>query len=88
MAMPKSAWASAGASLIPSPTMATLQRAGFLKLANDSRFVCRTDLGTDVVNPHLPRDAWAAARLSPVSKIVRSPIRCNFATAAAESSLI
>ena len=48
MAMPRSAWASAGASLMPSPTMATTRAAG-LELLDLGGLLGRQHLGQDAI---------------------------------------
>ena len=83
MAMPRSAWASAGASLTPSPTMATL-RPPCLQLGDLGRLVAGQDLGDDACRcPAVRRSARAVAWLSPVSMTTSMPRSCSAATAAA-----
>ena len=56
MAMPRSAWASAGASFTPSPTMATA-RSALLELGDVGGLVGREDLGDDGVDAEIAGDA-------------------------------
>ena len=85
MARPRSAWASAAASLTPSPTIATTASL-VLQAAHDVDLVLGQHLGDDVVG----RDAdlggdrrRGRARLSPVSRTGRSPRSRSSAIAAA-----
>jgi hypothetical protein len=55
MAMPASAWASAAASLMPSPTIAT-RSPDFCKLANAVEFACRIEAGFHFGNARLASD--------------------------------
>ena len=62
IAMPTCAPASAGASLMPSPTIATMRPARAL-LGDDARLVLGLHLGEDLVDAELGRDrARRAAR--------------------------
>ena len=53
MAMPTAAWASAGASLMPSPAIAT-RPAFALQLLNDLALLRRQHLGDDLVDAEPP----------------------------------
>ena len=55
IAMPTSAWASAGASLMPSPTMATTSPVG-LQRGDLARLVLGQHLGQHALDPRLPGD--------------------------------
>ena len=82
IAMPTSAWARAGASLIPSPTMPT-QLAFVLQPAHLERLVLGQHLGEHAVDADLSAIASAVRRLSPVIITTSRPRRCSSATAAA-----
>ena len=60
MAMPTSAWARAGASLMPSPTMAT-SFALVLEASHLGGLVLGQDLGQDPVDAHLAGDGLGGA---------------------------
>ena len=53
MAMPTSAWASAGASLMPSPAIATIRALG-LQAPDHLVLVLGQHLGVDLVDADLP----------------------------------
>ena len=72
MAMPRSACASAGASLMPSPTIATTWPCG-LQRGDVGGLLGGQDLGEDVVDADLGGDGAAVAALSPVSIQTSSP---------------
>ena len=81
MAMPTSARASAGASLMPSPTMAT-------RPCSDRRRISRSlpSGSTPAMTSSAPTSRWMAAAvrsLSPVSITVRMPMAESVARAAA-----
>ena len=61
MAMPTSACASAGASLMPSPTIATVLPCG-LELLHFAGLVFRQNLGADTVDAELSAIACAVRR--------------------------
>ena len=86
MAIPESALVKAGASLIPSPTMAT-----FPKVCRD-RMAFSLPSGktpaTTSSRPACPAMAAAVFALSPVSMTTRIPIRLSWVIAAGDSSLI
>ena len=83
IAMPTSAAASAGASLMPSPTIAT-RRPPRLQLRDDGRLVLGQHLGAHLVDAELRAPPPAALpRLSPVTSTVRMPCACSAAIAAA-----
>ena len=85
--MPTSAAASAGASLMPSPTIATTPCARRSSL-HHIRLVLRQDLGADFVGcPRARRSPRRPPRLSPVSITVAMPRRASSATASAASGL-
>ncbi len=87
MAMPTSAPARAGASLTPSPTMATDQAAG-LQLGDLGVLVLGEDLGHDLVDAELAADGSATWRASPVIITTRLPRRRSSATASLASGRI
>ena len=86
IAMPTSAWASAGASLTPSPTIATLRPCAWSSAtlaalspgSTSAMHLVDADLGA--------RSRSAVARLSPVSMTGRTPSSFSAATAAAAVS--
>ena len=85
--MPRSAAARAGASLMPSPTMATPSAASTCELGGSRPALC---VGLDVRRGRrrcrpARRSPRRCASLSPVSRTVRRPSRCSAAIAAAES---
>jgi hypothetical protein len=86
MAIPTSAWARAGASLMPSPTMATTRPSCC------SRWTSR-DLCSGITSARTrPIPTWraiaaAVTRLSPVIITTSMPLLFKAATAAAEPSL-
>ena len=86
MAIPVSARVSAGASLIPSPTMATLPHFCSSRIT-DSFPSGRTPAITLSTPAWLPM-ALAVLSLSPVSMTTSMPIFCISLTAWAESSLM
>ena len=57
MAIPTSAAARAGASLMPSPAMAT-RRPTFRKLGDLRLFLVRKDLGTHLIDANSARDSF------------------------------
>ena len=86
MAMPMSAWASAGASLMPSPTMATILPAACSSLTAWALRSGRTSASTWLM-PTWRAMASAVRRLSPVIMYTSSPRASRDRTAAAESGL-
>ena len=75
MAMPRSAWASAGASLMPSPTIATTLPCG-LELADLADFLLGQHLGEHVVDADLAGDrlgGGARCRRSASRRPARAP---------------
>ena len=70
-AMPKSAWASAGESLIPSPTIATTFLLPCSSFTLSALLAGRTSANTSVM-PTLAAIACAVRRLSPVT--IHTPI--------------
>ncbi len=87
MAMPTSAAARAGASLIPSPIMATLWPPAFSSRIFFSLSWGRTSATTSAM-PSCLRTASAVLLLSPVSITTRMPIFWNFRMATSEEGLI
>ena len=83
IAIPTSADARAGASLIPSPTMATLVRLAWSALTAAALPSGRTSARTRSM-PSVRAIASAVRRLSPVSITTCNPRRWSSATAAAE----
>ena len=80
MAMPMSARASAGASLMPSPTMATRPRSARRRISRSL-----PSGSTPAITSSAPTSRWMAAAvrsLSPVSITVRMPMALSSATAA------
>ena len=86
MAMPISALVRAGASLMPSPTMATFPRCCSLRitLSFPSGRTPAITASTPASFPMAP----AVRSLSPVSMTTSIPMFCSCRTASAESSLI
>src|SRR6266542_498935 len=85
MAMPRSATARAGASLTPSPTMATLRPWP----CSSATLVALSPGRTSAITRSMPSSAAirsAVARLSPVSITTWTPAWCRVSTAAAEVS--
>ena len=80
MAMPTSARASAGASLMPSPTIATLWPCA-CSLRTSRSLSWGSTSATASSMPVCARMASAAARWSPVSITTRMPMRLSAATA-------
>ena len=80
MARPTSARARAGASLMPSPTMATFLPSAWRAATFRSLSWGRTSASTEVTPSSLPM-ASAVRRLSPVSMTTSSPSSRNAATA-------
>ena len=72
MAMPTCARASAGASLMPSPAIAT-RRPSDLQALDDAGLVGGLHLGDHFVDLRLFATASAVPRASPVSMTMRSP---------------
>ncbi len=85
MAMPTSAWASAGASLTPSPVMATTSPRAWTSLTLRAFSWGRTSANTSSIPIRLPTHD-ATFRLSPVSIMVRMPMARSLATASTSSS--
>ena len=86
MAIPTSAWASAGASLMPSPTMPTRAALG-LQAADLAGLVLGQHLGQHPADADLAGDRRGGAALSPVIITTSRPSLRSAATAATESSL-
>ena len=86
IAIPISALVSAGASLIPSPTIATLPF--FLKLRITLSLPSGKTSAITSFTPACAPIAFAVFSLSPVSITTCIPIFCNFLTACSLSSLI
>ena len=88
MAIPRSAWARAGASLMPSPTIATVLPCAW-SAATLVRLLLRQHLGQDVLGsmPAWRAIASAVARLSPVSIQTSRPSAVSSATASRDSGL-
>ena len=83
MARPRSACASAGASLTPSPTIATTRPSACSRRMT-SALLRGQDVGDDLVDADLGRDGRGASpALSPVSSTGRRPSALSSATAAA-----
>ena len=72
MAIPTSAWASAGASFTPSPAIATFRPSPCRRLITAIFCSGSTSASTSVM-PSRRATASAVARLSPVSMTIRSP---------------
>ena len=86
IAMPTSAWASAGASLMPSPAMATL-RPSFCRSRTTSNFFSGKTSASNSSMPRLLATASAVARLSPVSMTRRIPSVLRLRTACTAKGL-
>ena len=84
IATPMSAWARAGASLTPSPTIATLRPCACNSAILDALSPGSTSAIT-VVTPSSEPMRWAVASLSPVSITTSMPSSRSAATAAAPS---
>src|SRR4029450_8415465 len=82
MARPRSAWASAAASLTPSPTMATTWPSDWSRLTTSTLSAGRTSAMTWSM-PTWEATDRAAARLSPVSSTGVRPSSRGWVTAAA-----
>ena len=82
MAMPRSAWASAGASLTPSPTIATTAPPSWRR-ATASAFPAGSTPAITCSIPTSAATACAACSLSPVRRIGRRPSQVSSATASA-----
>ena len=76
IAMPRSAWASAGASLTPSPTIATT-RPSACRRSTTPAFSAGSTSAMTSSTPIRAATARAVAALSPVSRIVRRPERAQ-----------
>ena len=87
MAMPTSACASAGASLMPSPAIATRAPLG-LQALDHRRLLLGQHVGFDVVDADGARHGLGGVRLSPVSITTRSPSACSALIASAVVALI
>ena len=87
MAMPTSAAASAGASLTPSPAMATTRPCPRRRCTTAPFCSGRTSASTSVM-PSLAATACAVVRLSPVSMTMRMPSARRLASAAGVVALI
>ena len=74
MAIPMSARASAGASLTPSPAMATIRPSDFNRVIALSLSSGKTSATTSSI-PSRRATASAVRRLSPVSMMIRRPSR-------------
>ena len=83
MDRPRSAWASAGASLTPSPTMATTRPSACRRRMTSALSEGRTSAMTSSM-PTSAATARAVVSLSPVSRTGRSPSACSDATASAD----
>ncbi len=86
-AMPMSAAARAGASLAPSPTMATTPPL-FLNLSICSCLPPGSTPATTSFIPAFSATARAVASLSPVTMTTFTPLETSFCTASAESSFM
>ena len=62
IATPTSAWASAGASLVPSPVIATMPALGLL-LADEGELVLRLGLGEKIVHARFRGDRGGGERI-------------------------
>ena len=83
MAMPRSAWASAGASLMPSPTMATVRPRPWSR-SHDRDLVGGQHLGQDAGATGMPTCAATASavpRASPVTSQTSMPAAVSSRTA-------
>src|SRR3990167_3519211 len=85
-ARPMSAWARAGASLMPSPTIPTRLPSSWSRLTSLALSPGRTSARTRSI-PTSRAIASAVRRLSPVIMMTSRPSRCSAATAAAELGL-
>ena len=86
IAMPTSACASAGASLMPSPTIATHLALGLQPACISAGFIGRQHLGQHLRStPTCRAIASAVRRLSPVSIGTCMPSRCSAAIAASRA---
>ena len=86
IARPRSAWASAGASLTPSPTIATTRPSACRRRMTSALSAGRTSAMTSSM-PTSAATARAVVSLSPVSRTGRRPSAFSDATASAELSL-
>ena len=86
IARPRSAWASAGASLTPSPAIATTRPSACRRSTTAALSEGRTSAMTSSI-PTSAATAWAVVRLSPVSRTGRRPSSRRRATASAEVGL-
>ena len=76
IAMPTSAWASAGASLMPSPAIATTRALAPAARSTTSAFCSGSTSAIDLVDAERARHGLAPwSRLSPVSMTMRRPSR-------------
>ena len=87
MAIPTCAWASAGASLIPSPAIAT-KRPSRWRPFTTSAFWSGSTSATTSSRRSLRATASAVVRLSPVSMTTRIPSACSARMASGVLSLI
>ena len=87
MAMPTSALASAGASLMPSPAIATLRPSGLQPLDQRGLVFRRTSPWTSSM-PSARATACAVVAPSPVAITTRSPLACNAAIVGLAEDLI
>ena len=87
MAMPTSAWARAGASLMPSPTMATTAPSFWSRWISATLPSGRTSATTRSI-PASRATASAVRRLSPVRRTTSRPIFFSRAIASCASGLI
>ena len=86
IARPRSAWASAGASLTPSPTIATTRPSACRRRMTSALSAGRTSAMTSSM-PTSAATARAVVSLSPVSSTGRRPSAFSDATASAERRL-
>ena len=86
MAMPRSAWARAGASLMPSPTIATTCPSAWRAATRSALSAGRTSAMTWSM-PTSAATVWAVAALSPVTIQTCRPRAFSWATASAASGL-
>ena len=86
MARPRSAWASAGASLTPSPTIATTRPSACRRRTTSTLSAGRTSAMTSSM-PTSAATARAVVSLSPVSSTGRRPSAFSDAIASAELGL-
>ena len=82
MAMPTSAAASAGASLTPSPAIATI-RPSFCSFATTALFWSGSTSASTSSMPRLRATAFAVVRLSPVSMMTLMPSAASAFSASA-----